>query len=206
MTMDKISAFFEYLYSSLAAVPFGLLITIALGSAGGLMVLFVLFCALSQRLRAADKRPVFHFVNAFTAVFLALMLIQEEANRALFAAALFWLAGYLYYGALCALTRRSAAGATRSVNALSVVPVKSPAREERISAPAADSGVRLDHALAIADKLLLKQLARADRQELEKIKTTLTVIQIKGNPTPQESEIINDHFNTLLKLMAKYEY
>lgn len=206
MTMDKISAFFEYLYSSLAAVPFGLLITIALGSAGGLMVLFALSCALSQRLRVADKRPVFHFVNAFTAVFLALMLIQEEANLALFAAALFWLAGYLYYGALCALTRRPAAGATRSVNALSVVPVKSSAREERISVPAADSGVRLDHALAIADKLLLKQLARADRQELEKIKTTLTVIQIKGNPTPQESEIINDHFNTLLKLMAKYEY
>ena len=91
--MDKISAFFEYLYSSLAAVPFGLLITIALGSTGGLMVLFVLSCALSQRLRAADKCPVFHFVNAFTAVFLALMLIQEEANRTLFAAALFWLAG-----------------------------------------------------------------------------------------------------------------
>ena len=66
--------------------------------------------------------------------------------------------------------------------------------------------MRLDHALSIADKLLLKPLSRADRQELEKIKTTLTVIQVKGNPTAQEGEIINGQFNALVKLMAKYGY
>ncbi|MGN0805829.1 MAG: hypothetical protein ACI4MC_02215, partial [Candidatus Coproplasma sp.] len=73
------------------------------------------------------------------------------------------------------------------------------------SIPAVQSGVRLDHALSIADKLLLKNLGRGDRQELEKIKTALTVLKVKGTLTAQEGENLNETFNTLLKLMAKYD-
>ena len=74
-----------------------------------------------------------------------------------------------------------------------------------VTAPAAQSVVRLDHALSIADKLLLKTLGRGDRQELEKIKTSLTVLKVKGELTPQDGEALNEMFNALLKLMAKYD-
>ena len=71
--------------------------------------------------------------------------------------------------------------------------------------PAATSVVRLEHALSIADKLLLKNLGRGDRQELEKIKTALTVLKVKGILSAQEGEALNEMFNALLKLMAKYD-
>ena len=204
--MDNVINFFGGIFNSLAAIPFGTLVTIALSVFGGLLVLFAVICALSARLRAADKRPVFHFVNAFTAVFFALMLTGTEVAQAAFFAAVFWLAGYLYYGALCAFTRCPSPRASRPANSVSALPPHEASRAERASLPAAESGVRLDHALSVADKLLLRQLSRADRQELEKIKTALTVIQVEGSPNPQECEIINNYFNALLKLMAKYGY
>ena len=58
--------------------------------------------------------------------------------------------------------------------------------------------------MAVTDKLLTKNLSKSDRQELEKLKNTLAVLQIKGTLTPTEAEILNDNFNALLKLMAKY--
>ena len=64
--------------------------------------------------------------------------------------------------------------------------------------------MKLDHAATVTDKLLQKNLAKSDRQELEKMKNTLAVLQIKGSLTPVESDILNDNFNALLKLMAKY--
>lgn len=70
--------------------------------------------------------------------------------------------------------------------------------------PAAKSNVRLEHALSITEKLLLKSLGRGDRQELEKMRYTLNMLQAKGNLTPQEGEILNENFNALLKLMARY--
>ena len=69
----------------------------------------------------------------------------------------------------------------------------------------AQSAVRLEHALSIADKLLLKNLGRGDRQELEKMKTALTVLKVKGVLSPEEGEALNEMFNALLKLMAKYD-
>ncbi len=193
------------LFAALSSVAFSNLVIIALSVFGGLLAVFAALCALSVRVRSLDKKPVFHFVNAFTAVFFSLLLIDMEVKQSLFYSAVFWLIGYLYYGAVCAFARpaaRRAAG--RGGTYLSAVSPPEPAR--RVEAPAAQSGVRLGHALSIADKLLLKPLSRADRQELEKIKTSLTVLQIKGEPSPQESQIINNHFNALLKLMAKYDY
>ena len=70
--------------------------------------------------------------------------------------------------------------------------------------PAAKNGVRLEHAVAVTDKLLTKNLAKADRLELEKLKNTLAVLKIKGTLNPTEADILNENFNALLKLMAKY--
>lgn len=202
--MDNIATFFNEVYGALSRLSFGRLVVIALGTFGGLMAAFALLCALCVRLRSADKRPVLHFVNCFAALFFAIMLTGQPTGQALFFSALFWLAGYLYYGAMCAFFRpqKSSRARTDVVSALD----PPPARKREDVAPARESGVRLGHALAIADRLLIRGLSRADRQELERIKTALTVIQVKGDPTPQESEVINAHFNALLKLMAKYDY
>lgn len=204
--MENITAFFDNVFAVLGSLGFNLLITVALSVFGGLAVLFALACYISPRLRASDKRPLMHFVNAFAVLFFALMLTGQKLERALFFSAVFWIAGYLYYGAVCALTRTALKGAPRAVNVVSALPESRPAVVRKVEAPAAAGAVRLDHALSIADRLLLKQLSRADRQELEKIKTTLTVIQVKGQPSPQEGEIINSQFNALLKLMSKYDY
>lgn len=205
--MDAVQDFFGNVYSSLAVIPFGSLVTMALSAFGGAMFGFAVLCAASRRLRYADKRPVFHFVNMCTALFLAVLLTGVEVRQAVFWSAIFWLAGYLYYGAVCALTRRRAAPPPRAANVVSSLVESRPPRARAADVPAAPgAAVRLDHALSIADKLLVKQLSRTDRQELEKIKTTLTVIQIKGSPTPQENNVVNDMFSALLKLMSKYGY
>ena len=68
----------------------------------------------------------------------------------------------------------------------------------------AKASVRLDHAMTVTDKLLAKSLGKSDRQELEKLKNTLVVLQMKGNLSTAETDILNDNFNALLKLMAKY--
>ena len=170
------------------------------------MLVFAVMCALLPRLRASDKRPVFAFVNAFSALFFALLLIELTLSSALFFAVLFWLAGYLYYGALCAFTRPAAPRVHAVRNTASSLPQSARRRASAKALPAANAPVRLDHALSIADKLLARQLSRSDRQELEKIKTSLAVLEIKGEPSPQEGEIINSQFATLLKFMSKYGY
>ena len=71
--------------------------------------------------------------------------------------------------------------------------------------PVAKNNVRLEHAISVTDRLLQKNLGKGDRQELEKLKNTLAVLQMKGALSPAESEILNENFNALLKLMAKYD-
>ena len=201
--MNDVSTFFNFVFSAVASLDFGTLIVIALSVYGGLAVLFGAACAASPALRRSDKRPVFHFVNAFTAVFFSLLLIGLKASAALFFATLFWLAGYAYYGALCAACR-SKKPRTVQLSGFASLPDLPRAAKKAEVPPADGRGVRLGHALSIADTLLIKQLSRADRQELEKIKTALTVAQIKGTLSPQEGERVNDCFNSLVRLMSKY--
>ena len=202
--MDNVVRFFADVYSSLADIPFGSLVAAALCVYGGLMAAFALACACSFRLRSADKRPVLHFVNAASALFFALMLTGAGAGESLFWSVLLWLAGYAYYGALCAFARGARVRAAKPSAALSLLPESPPRRPQVPAVSAPSGGARLDHALSIADGLLSKPLSRADRQELERMKTALTVIRVKGEPTPQENETVNDCFNALLKLMARY--
>ncbi len=203
--MDKLGQYFRQAFAFLYSVPFDRLVLIALCAFGGVFVLAAALCIFSKRVRRADKRPLLFLLNAFTAAMAALFSTGFEPAQTLFWSALFWLAGYILYGLVLALSRRGVAPVARPANVVSSLPVRTSERHEAPSGlPAAKSAVRLEHALSIADKLLLCQLSRSDRQELEKIKTTLTVLQIKGNLTPQEGEILNDNFNAILKLMAKY--
>lgn len=204
--MNVISIYFNKFTDYLAGIPFDTLVFADLCAFCGIFALTLLACLFSKKIRYAEKRAFFHLLNAFTAVTLALFCTRYSATKAIAAAAIFWCAGYVLYGLLCAISRRPVKQ-TETVGR--PLPVVMPQPEVKnmvpVAAPAAQSVVRLDHALSISDKLLLKTLGRGDRQELEKIKTALTVLKVKGELTPQDGEALNESFNALLKLMAKYD-
>ncbi len=193
--------------NQLVNLNFGLLVTVDLAAFGAVMVFTLIFCALSPSVRRSDKRPLLHLVNLFTALTLAIFASAFPLVQAVAAAALFWFIGYVFYGAVCALFKVKKRNAV-SEDCAPVPVVRVGERDVRPvqqAVPAVQTGVRLEHALSISDKLLLKTLGRSDRQELEKIKTALTVYKVKGSLSPQEGEALNDMFNALLKLMAKYD-
>ena len=150
-------------------------------------------------------------VNAFAAVTLAVFLCEFSLEKSVAAAVAVWLAGFILYGVLRlfkvrgADVRESVQPPVSNVSVMQPRPPKSAQTVQAVPRPAVNSGVRLEHALSIADKLLMKNLGRGDRQELEKIKTALTVLKVKGVLSAQEGEALNDMFNALLKLMAKYD-
>ena len=157
------------------------------------------------KMRSASKRPFLCLVNAYSAVTLAAFLTDNGLPEAVLATALFWCAGYVLYGLLCAVTRPVIVRqSTVSQVALTALPVQVPRKTANAPVPAVKNSVRLEHAMSVIDKLLLKNIGKGDRQELEKLKNTLTVLQMKGTLSPTESDILNDNFNALLKLMAKY--
>ncbi|MGN0813644.1 MAG: hypothetical protein ACI4MH_00240 [Candidatus Coproplasma sp.] len=203
--MNAITQFFNEAYSYLASISYDILLILPLAAFGGIFVLSLFACLVSDRVRSADKKPFFCLLNVFTAVIFAVFLMGFEVAQSALFTSIFWCAGYLLYGLLCALTKSEKQPERRVANAVSSLPVSSSAANGTYpDMPAAKSSVRLEHALSMADKLLLKNLGKGDRQELERMKTTLTVMQIKGSLSPQEGEILNDNFNALLKLMAKY--
>ena len=203
--MENFVEYFRIAYRAVSSLPFGTLMLISLCSFSGVFALALALCMLSKKVRRADKKPLLFLLNAFTAVMVALFSMGFQPEQTIFSSALFWLAGYLLYGLMRLLTPKKSDAPPSRVNVISSMPVRPPERQEECSSlPAAKSAVRLDHAISITDKLLLCRLARSDRQELEKIKTTLTVLQVKGNLSPQEGEVLNDNFNAILKYMAKY--
>ena len=206
--MDGISQLFNDIITYVSRIPFDTLVLADLCAFGGVFAVTLFACVFSRRIRYADKRAFFHLLNAFTAITLALFCTHYTAPQSIAAAAIFWCAGYLLYGILSALSRRPEKPVVqtgKTMPVLSPQPVVRSSAPPPVTAPAAQNVVRLDHALSIADKLLLKTLGRGDRQELEKIKTALTVLKVKGELTPQDGEALNEMFNALLKLMAKYD-
>lgn len=163
-------------------------------------------------LRKAGKKPFLCLVNCYAVITAELFLTQTSLSRAVFVSGVFWLAGYLCYGILCALsrikTRRPPAqiAATATVcppaQAFYKTPSQTPPDGRDLSA--AKNNVKLEHAAAVTERLLEKNLGKSDRQQLEKLKTTLEVLRVKGELTPAEGEMLNENFNALLKLMAKY--
>lgn len=204
--MNEISQFFARFLNQLVNLNFGLLIIVDLAAFGAVLVFTLLFCALSPSLRRRDKRPLLHLINLFAALTFVIFASAFPLVQSVAAAALLWCVGYIFYGAVCALFKAK----RQKSEGEEIAPVSTVRAGERAvrpvqSVPAVQTSVRLEHALSISDKLLLKTLGRSDRQELEKIKTALTVYKVKGTLSPQEGETLNDMFNALLKLMAKYD-
>ncbi len=202
--MDELVNFFDGIFAAFDGVSFGLVALVDLAAFGGVCALSLICSLASARLRSADKRPFLHLVNAFAALTFALFCINYDLTHSAMVAAALWLVGYLVYGALCALTVKRAGkplpAPVRVSEERKFVPEYAPPK-----APPAQSTVRLEHAMSIADKLLSKNLGRGDRQELEKIKTALTLLKVRGTLTADDGEALNEMFNALLKLMAKYD-
>lgn len=204
------ASFFEKIYRQVAAVPFDALCWFTFSAFFGIYAAALALTLAARRFRTLCKRPFLCFVNAYTAVVFALFLTRCELAPSLFAAALFWLAGYLLYGTLClASARRAPARPSQGVRLLAEPSAPPPRRPPsagvaRADLPAARSSVRLEHALSVTRKLLEKSPGRSDRQELERMESTLSLLQTKGTLSAEESDILNEYFNALLKLMAKY--
>lgn len=199
-----ISEFIGAVISSAENIGFDKLIWIIWGSFAGVFALIFILCFLTPKIRSAGKRPFLCLVNAYSAITLACFLTFEELVTSLVATVLFWLVAYVLYGALCLVTKKpKEAGEIIPAATVTSMPV-AVTRTVRGETPTAKSSVRLEHAVSVTDKLLQKNLGKSDRQELEKLKNTLAVLQIKGTLSPTEADILNDNFNALLKLMAKY--
>lgn len=213
--MEIVTRFFQNVLNQFGEADFALLAIIDFSAFGLVCVAAFFGCAFSRRLRSRDKRVFLCMVNAFTALTLAVFLTEFSVALSVAFSAFFWCAGYIIYGALslfkAKVQERADERAVPYVTVSSVPPAQArpPKPVQNAQSPSAvnavNSGVRLEHAISISDKLLLKNLGRGDRQELEKIKTALTVLKVKGVLSAQEGEALNDMFNALLKLMAKYD-
>ncbi len=203
--MPNISEFIDAVNGAIKDLPFDLAILLLAASYGAVFVVALVFCAATRRVRAADKRPFLHFTNLYTALIFAVITASSGAERAVVPCALFWAAGYLLYGALCLFGQSEKNGRESAAEYAVSMPNPAPQKREfRPEAPAAKTNVRLEHAINITDRLLNRETGRSDRIELEKIKSTLTFLSGKAALTVQESDILNDNFNALLKLMARY--
>lgn len=189
-----------------AKIPFDTVVWIVWGSFFGFYLLtFILNLALPA-INASSKKPFLGLVCAYTALTFAAFLTVNEINSAAFVAAIFFIVGYLFYGLLCAVKRRDRNIVTRE-RAVCAAPAIAPTYKKSVSpanSAAANSSVRLEYAQSITKKLLEKNPSRTDRQELEKLKTTLDILCSRGELSSAEGEILNENFNALLKLMAKY--
>lgn len=209
--MENVTEFFKSVLDQFSGANFALLAIIDLSAFGVVVLAAILGCIFSNKLRAHDKRAFMWVVNAFAAVTLVVFLCEFTLAKSVAAAVAVWLVGFIAYGVLKVIKVKgndSVNTVQPPVSNVSVMPTR-PARPaqpaQSVPQPAVNTGVRLEHALSIADKLLMKNLGRGDRQELEKIKTALTVLKVKGVLSAQEGEALNDMFNALLKLMAKYD-
>lgn len=193
--------FFNGIYSAVASLTFETALYICWGAFALVFVCATLLTIFNSGVRAANKRPYLAFVNIFTAVTFALALTERELDFSVLVAAVFWCAGYLTYGFIVLLSRRK----TRAAQNVAMPEFPPPALHFKSSAAPANANVRTEHALSVTEKLLSKELGRGDRQEAERIKSFLSFMQAKGSLTPEDNERLNDNFNTLLKLMAKYK-
>ena len=201
--------FFNNFYNWFDTLPFDALIYFIWGSYLAVFLVSLIVTLCSKRFRIASKKPFLCLTNAYAAVSLAAFMLRCNLAQSITAAVTFWVAGYILYGALCAFTKKSenrkqVVKAAVAETPIPVQPMRAMRTEPQAQIPAAKNGVRLEHAVAVTDKLLTKNLAKTDRQELEKLKNTLAVLKIKGSLNPMEADILNDNFNALLKLMAKY--
>lgn len=194
------------IYISVSKIPFDFLVWFVWGSYVAIFLVALILTFVSKRVRASSKMPFLCLTNAYAGVNLALFLLKCDVAQSVLTAALFWVIGYVLYGGLCAFTKKRTVQTVpqTTVSAIPAAVSVTSAPVKRMDAPAVKNTVRLEHAVAVTEKLLSKNLAKPDRQEIEKLKSVFAVLKIKGELTPAETEMLNENFNTLLKLMAKY--
>ena len=202
------SDFANNFYATVAKIPFDWLVWFTWGSYAFIFIIALGITIISPKAKAASKTPFLSLTNAYTAVNLALYLLKCELAQSILVTALFWVVGYVLYGVLCFFSTGKRKDKTPSsgtvITNLPASPAPAPSKSVRAEVPAAKNSVRLEHAVTVTEKLLTKNLGKSDRQEVEKIKNTLAILRIKGTLSTTEAEILNENFNTLLKLMAKY--
>lgn len=201
--------FLENLFSWFGRLSFDSLIIFTVAAFLVIYLVCLVLALKCERFKKVSKRPFLCFANVYTAVVLAFFLTECETAHALFWAAVFWIAAYLLYGTLCLASSARVKKTAREPQYAEAVSSQPPPRlmlprPSPADIPAARNSVRLEHAASVTEKLLEKDLGKSDRQELERLKSTLSVLQNKGTLSAAESEILNENFNMLLKLMAKY--
>lgn len=205
--MADIFSFFTTWQGVISSLPYATLLWCVWGSFGGLSALSLGLCAFLPKFKSASKRPYYALFTVYSLFTFVLFLGKSTLSVALSVSALFWVVGYLLYGLMILLSRPKQKIAVTSLSppTLSSLPV-SPHTDRFTPRPvaAAEVDVRMDHARSMTERLLKKPLGKADRAVVEKIYHDLDVLVRKGVLSPQEAEVLNEHFNTLLKLMAKY--
>lgn len=193
--------FFNDVYKMIASLSLETLLCVCWGAFAFIFLLTLVLTLWNAGVRAADKRPYAAAVNVFAALTFAFSLMWEELAFSVLLAAAFWCVGYISYGVIVLASRRA-------VNKRPPVPMpqqpQPPSNMLRPEITPAKTNVRTEHAVGLAQKLLEKELGRGDRQEAEKILSSLRFMQAKGELTPEDNESLNENFNALLKLMAKY--
>jgi len=208
--MEIISDFFEELISQAYALNFPILVAAIFSAFGAIFIISLLFCTFSQKAKKSKKTPYYATVKLFSALTFIVFLSEYPVASALICALLFWCVAYLTYGVLCLFTKRESKEKPIQNIAPSNIGERQPVPQNMrksytFSTQRVQNGVRLEHAIAISDKLLLKSLTRSDRQEIEKIKSTLNLLRDRESFSQEEGAALNDMFNALLKLMAKYD-
>lgn len=198
------SDIFNKLFTFISTLPFDKMVYIIWGSFAAIFVLSFFACLLSSAIKKASKRPYLCLLNAYSALTIIVFLTKQPLNQALLATCVFWFLGYLSYGILCIFSRKSNDTYRPITITQSSVQPRQPSPDTYKDIPPANNVVRLEHALTIVDKLLTKNLGKGDRQEIDKLKSTLTALETKGILTPTENDALNDHFSSLIKLMSKY--
>lgn len=215
--MQKLIDLFNGACAFIKNLPLWLSYTVIWSVFALLSIVVLILCLCNANVKKRDKRPYLHLLNAFTALTLAVAFSKTSVARSFGTGTTFWLVGYLFYGLLCALCSKSTLKA-KTQNAYSQYTSFSTAnnpspyssvsvafRSEEKPFVNAKSAVRLEHAVSITDKLLAKNLGKGDRQELEKMKGVLYSMQVKGDLSAEDHRILNGHFNSLLKMMTKYD-
>jgi hypothetical protein len=194
----------ENLYSKISTLPTKTLLTVIWS---GFALIFFISVILSIKVSAvknADKRPYLCLVNCFCALTFSACNITFDVGLSCFYTVAFWVVGYLSYGVLCLIKDRGGKSDIISGQSLNFIEERPSAKFVNSNTQPLKGNVRLEHALSVIENLLMRQLGKTDRLEVEKIKSTLSVLRLKGELTPAEGEFLNDSFNALLKLMAKY--
>jgi len=218
--MQTATNFFNEIYSGLKAVPIPVILAIIWSVFALVSVVVLVLTLCVARVKKHDKKPYLHLLNVFTALTLATAVLDGDVAKAIYVSATFFLIGYLFYGLLSVITPKardesykkdcfcapysSISQREGAPSPYSSIPIPQATTVLEPSFATAQSNVRLEHAISITDKLLAKNLGKGDRQELEKMKGVLYSLQLKGNLSADEGQLLNGHFNSLLKLMAKY--